>query len=111
MLIGYVIEAILVVLYTIAWFLRERRKLGVDPKAPLQNNHINHIYTSFHGSASVFLTTAMVFSSAVQLAAIVSTVRAAVIQRSDWIEITTSGDVAMFTLLAVVVLSIQVNAS
>ncbi|KAF2183287.1 hypothetical protein K469DRAFT_751575 [Zopfia rhizophila CBS 207.26] len=111
MLIGYVIEAILVALYTIAWFLRERRKLGVDPKAQLQNNHISHTYTSFHGSASVFLTTAMVFSSAVQLAAIVSTVRAAAIQRSDWIEITTSGDVVMFTLLVVVVLSIQVNAS
>jgi len=111
MLIGYIVEAILVMMYTIVWILHQGRTPEYDLSKSHRDARFRRIYTSFHGSASVFLTTALLFSTAVQIAGIITTIRAAAQVDGDWVEVMSSLDISLFTLLAVAALSIQISAS
>lgn len=111
MMIVYVVEAILVTMYTVAWILRRRGHKRLDPNLSHKQSSKTHLQVSFHGSAPVFLVTAIVFSSAVQVASIVIMIRAVTQNGDDWVEFTTSLDVTLFSLLAIVVLSLQVSTS
>ncbi|PVH96685.1 hypothetical protein DM02DRAFT_631766 [Periconia macrospinosa] len=109
MLIGYLVETILVAIYTIA-FVLHRRKQSNDATESPQDTRLGYVYASFRGSACIFLTTALVFSSAVQIASVMVTIQV-LTSGGDWIEVATSIDISLFSLLAVVILSIQVSAS